>query len=186
MNNDALTQIADQFANVEMNVEVEEIYARARTRRTRRRRATVAATVVATLAVGLTATAATRSGTREPAPAPARLAAFSVSAGPDGTSALTLRKGQQYRLDPVALRQALADHDIRALVTVGQSCDSAPEPEGLDQVVLSQRQADGSVTLTINPKAMPTGSELSIGYYPTRTTFALIQQGAPLHCRPVS
>jgi hypothetical protein len=186
MNNEVLTRLADQFSEVEMKVPIEQIYARARTRRARRRRATVLATGAAALAAGLTAVAVTGGGAHQPPPVTAQLAAFSVSAGPNGTSSLTLRKGQQYRLDPVALRQALADHHIAALVTVGQTCDTTPEPRGLDQVIVSQRQSDGSVTLTMNPTAMPAGSELSIGYYPTRTTFGLIQQGAPLRCTRVS
>ena len=186
MNDDVLTRIADQFSDVEMKVPVEQIYARARNRRTRRRLATVVATGVAVLVAGLTAVAVTGTGATRPPPVTTQLAAFSVSPGPHGTSALTLRKGQQYRLDPAALHQALADHHIAALVTVGQSCDTAPEPDGLDQVVVSQRRSDGTVTLTINPTAMPAGSELSIGYYPARTTFNLIEQGAPLHCTRVT
>ena len=186
MNNDVLTRIADQFSEIEMKIPIEQIYARASTRRKRRRRATVVTAGATALAAGVTAVAITLSGAHQPPPVTAQLAAFSVSAGPNGTSALTLRKGQQYRLDPVALRQALAEHHIPALVTLGKSCDTAPEPDGLDQVVVSQRQSDGSVTLTINPAAMPAGSELSIGYYPTRTTFSLIQQGATLHCTQVS
>ena len=186
MNNDVLTRIADQFSEVEMKIPIEQIYARASTRRKIRRRATVLAAGAAALAAGLTAVAITPSGAHPRPPVTAQLAAFSVSAGPNGTTALTLRKGQRYRLDPVALRRALAEHDIPALVTLGQSCDTAPEPDGLDQAVVSQRQSDGSVTLTINPTAMPAGSELSIGYYPTRTTFSLIQQGAPLRCARVN
>ena len=187
MNNDVLTRIADQFSDVEMKTPIEEIYRRARTRRTRRRTASLfAAAGTAALVAGLAAAAVTQNGAHQPQPVAAHLAAFTVSAGPNGTSALTLRKGQQYRLDPLALREALAAHDIPALVTLGKSCDTAPEPDGLDQVVLSQRQSDGNVTLTINPTAMPAGSELSIGYYPTRTTFSLTRHGAPLHCNRVS
>jgi hypothetical protein len=186
MNNDVLTRIADQFSEVEMNIPIEQIYARAQTRRTRRRRAIAGAAGAAALAAGLTVVAVAPSGAHQPTPATAQLAAFSISAGPKGTSALTLRKGQQYRLDPVALRHALGEHNIPALITVGKSCDTTPEPDGLEQVVLAQRHADGSVTLTISPTAMPAGSALSIGYYPTRTTFSLIQQGASLRCTQAS
>jgi hypothetical protein len=187
MNNDVLTQIVDQFSEVEMKVPIEQIYARSRTRRTRRLRATaVGAGAAATLALGLAIVAVTPGVAPQPSPATAQLTAFSISAEPNGTSALTMRKGQQYRLDPVALRLALSEHNIPALVTVGKSCDTTPEPDGLDQVVAAQRQSDGGVTLTINPAAMPAGSELSIGYYPTRTTFSLIQQGAALHCTQAS
>jgi hypothetical protein len=60
-------------------------------------------------------------------------------------------------------------------------CDTHPEPEGLDQVISSSRLADGSVFTTFNPAAMPTGSQISIGYFPTFTDFALIEAGAALH-----
>jgi hypothetical protein len=40
----------------------------------------------------------------------------------------------------------------------------------------------GSVTLTIDPKEIAVTSELSIGYFTTKTVFPLIQQGAPLRC----
>lgn len=183
MIDDVLTRVADQFSQVEMKIPIEQIYARAQTIRTRRRRtAAVAGGAVAAVAAGLAIVAVTPGGTRQPPPTPPRLAAFSISAEPNGTSALTLRKGQQYRLDPVALRQALAEHNIPALVTVDQNCDTTPEPAGLDQVVRAERQSDDSVTLTIDPAALPAGSEVSIGYYSTRTTFSLIQQGATLHC----
>jgi hypothetical protein len=183
MNDDVLTRVADQFSQVEMKVSIEQIYARAQTIRTRRRRtAAVAAGAVAAVAAGLTIVAVIPGGAHPSPPATPQLAAFSISAGPNGTSALTLRKGQQYRLDPVALRQALAEHNIPALVTVGQNCDTTPEPAGLDQVVRAERQSDDSVTLTIDPAALPPSAEVSIGYYPTRTTFSLIQEGAALHC----
>jgi len=54
--------------------------------------------------------------------------------------------------------------------------------ERLDQVISSRRLADGSVFTTFNPAAMPTGSQISIGYFPTFTGFALIEDGASLHC----
>jgi hypothetical protein len=49
--------------------------------------------------------------------------------------------------------------------------------------VTEQSRPDGSVTLTITRREMPPGSELSIGYFTDKTVWALIQQGAPLHCR---
>jgi hypothetical protein len=117
-----------------------------------------------------------------PGPATAQLTAFTVASTPSGMTALTLRKGEQYRLDPAALRQALAAHGIPAVVTVGEICDTSPGPDGLDQVLSARKDADGAVYLTINPAALPAGAELSIGYYPTGTSFALIVAGAPLRC----
>jgi hypothetical protein len=182
MNDHVLNLLTDRFSGLEMNTPLAEIYARGRRHRKTRRVASVVAAGAATVvAAGVTAMAVA------PASHPAnrfnaQLTAFSISPGANGTSALTLRKGQQYRLDPAALRQALAQHGIPALVTVGKACDSSPEPVGLDQAVTAQRHPDGSVTLTINPREMPPASELSIGYFTSKTVFALIQPGAPLHC----
>jgi hypothetical protein len=185
MNDDVLTLLTDRFSELEMNTPLEEIYARGRRHRKSRRAArTVAACAAVAVAAGVTAVMVAPA--RHPVnPVKAQLTAFSISTGANGTSALTLRKGQQYRLDPVALRQALAQHGIPALVTVGKACDSNPEPTGLDQAVTTQRHPDGSVTLTINPKEMPPASELSIGYFTGETVFALIQAGAPLHCSSI-
>jgi hypothetical protein len=185
MSDQVLTLLADRFSGLEMTTPVEEIYARGRRyRRTRhltRTATAVAAGAATAMAAGLTVFAAAPAS--HPAkPADAQLTAFAISPGANGTSALTLRKGEQYRLDPVALRQALAQHGIPALVTLGKACDSIPEPTGLDQAVTAQRHPDGSVTLTINPREMPPASELSIGYFANKTVFALVQQGAPLQC----
>jgi hypothetical protein len=182
MNDDVLTLMTDRFSEVEMKTPLAEIYARGRRhRRTRRVASAVAAGAATAVAAGVTAIAVAPGG--HPAnPLNAQLTAFTISTGPNGTSALTLRKGQPYRLDPAALRQALAQHGIPALVTLGKACDSSPEPAGLDQAVTEQRHPDGSVTLTINPREMPPASELSIGYFTSKTVFALIAQGAPLHC----
>jgi hypothetical protein len=182
MNEDVLTLLSHRFSELEMQTPLEEIYAKGRRhRKTRRLTSVVAAGAATTVAAGLTAIAVLPSS--HPAnPVDAHLTAFTVSAGANGTSALTLHKGEQYRLDPVALRQALARHGIPALVTVGKACDSSPEPTGLDQAVTAQRHPDGSVTLTINPREMPAASELSIGYFTNKSVFALIEEGAPLHC----
>jgi hypothetical protein len=182
MNDDMLTLLTDRFSELEMKTPLEEIYARGRRHRKARRLATAVTAGAATAVVaGLTAFAVAPAS-HPPKPAGAQLTAFSISTASNGSSALTLRKGQQYRLDPAALRHALAEHGIPATVTVGKACDSIPEPTGLDQAVTSQRHPDGSVTLTIDPKEMPPGSELSIGYFTNKTALALIQQGAPLHC----
>jgi hypothetical protein len=182
MSDEVLTLLTDRFSDLEMKTPLEEIYARGcRRRKTRRVTRAVAVCATVSVAAGLIAIGVAPASHPAP-PVNAQLAAFSISAGANGTSALTLRKGQQYRLDPAALRQALAQHGIPALVTVGKACDSSPEPTGLDQAVTAQRHPDGSVSLTINPREMPPASELSIGYFASKTVFALIQQGAPIRC----
>jgi hypothetical protein len=115
----------------------------------------------------------------------AMLTAFTVTTQADGSSLLTLRKGDQYRLDPDALRQALAQHQIPAVVRLNTTCDSAPSPQsGLDQVVSAQRTTETSVILTIDPSALAAHEELSIGYYPDHTTWGLVYQDQPLECHP--
>lgn len=173
-------RIRDSVSDVHMDTPVETIVAQGGARRHHLRIAAgIAGALV--LAAGVLGIEHARTPST-PNPDRAQLAAFTVAAAPDGTTALTLRKGSQYRLDPDALRQALAAHNIPAVVTVGETCNTEGQPTGLDQAVTAQRQADGSVYLTIDPAALPAGAELSIGYYPTYTTFSLADRNAPLHC----
>jgi hypothetical protein len=181
---DVLDQLRDALADVRMEIPLEAIVARGQhTRRRRHLRMLAAAGVAASVVVaGAVSLGHPGSPPAPPDPATAQLAAFTVASTPGGVTALTLRKGEQYRLDPGALRQALAAHGIPAVVTVGEICDTSPEPDGLDQVLSARKDANGAVYLTINPAALPAGVELSIGYYPTGTSFALVEAGAPLRC----
>jgi len=182
--NDVLDQLSQSLSGIHMDTPLEEILARADIKRRRRLRRMLGAGAAVGIALTVTLVEVSGSG-RSPSsggPATPRLAAFTVESGPNGSSTLTLRKGTQYRLDPDALGQALAQHGISAVVNVGKMCDTSPEPSGLDQVISSRRLADGSVFTTFNPAAMPAGSEISIGYFPTFTGFALIEAGASLHC----
>jgi hypothetical protein len=182
--NDVLDRVSRSVSGIHMHTPVEEILTRARARRRHHLFGLAGAGAAAAIALSVALLAVTGSGgspspTRPAAP---QLVAFTVVSGPNGLTALTLRKGAQYRLDPEALRQALAQHGIRAVVNVGSMCDTNPEPNGLDQVISSRRLADGSVFTTFDPAAMPAGSEISIGYFPTFTGFALIERGASQHC----
>jgi hypothetical protein len=182
--NDVLDRLSQSFSWIHMTTPVEEILDRAHVRRRQWRSGMAAAGAAAAVAltVALLAVTGWAGSPLSDHPVTPQLVAFTVVSGPNGSSALTLRKGNQYRLDPDALRQALAQHGIAAVVNVGKMCDTNPEPNGLDQVISSRRMADDSVFTTLDPAAMPTGSELSIGYFPTFTAFALIQDGASLHC----
>jgi hypothetical protein len=131
------------------------------------------------------APASARPGSAAPASPPAvTLAAFSVTNGPGDSTTLILRKGPRYpRLDPVALRQALARHGIPALVTVGAFCRPARGASaGAVKSMHVVRKADGSDAIVINGKAMPPGTRLSIGLFPGHTRMLLIPDGVPLLC----
>ncbi|HTX29645.1 MAG TPA: hypothetical protein VME19_21780 [Streptosporangiaceae bacterium] len=126
------------------------------------------------------------------------LAAFTVAAGPDGTTTLTLNSGQV--VDPSAVRQALAAHGIPALVTAGEFCRTAVQPApGVGSVVVlpgrplqtlapGQKPA-GPGPIVINGSAIPSGTELSIGYRQDpndrEISFTLIVAGAPLTCTSI-
>jgi len=183
-NTELLDRVRDATADIQMEAPLEAIVARGRARRLRRRRRFAAAGSAATVALAAAVIGALHAQPRGglPSRATTQLAAFTVGTTPNGLTALTVRKGEQYRLDPDALRRALAEHGIPALVTVGKTCDTSPEPNGLDQVVSASRNADGAVYLTIKPDAMPSRAELSIGYYPTGTSFGLIDAGGALRC----
>jgi hypothetical protein len=133
----------------------------------------------AAIAVTVLATGGT-SGQSSP-----QLAAFTVSSAPAGASILTLHKNSATRLDPEALRQALAERGIRARVTVGSWCDTATEPGGLHEAVTVGRDRTGAPNLTIHPSAIPAGAELSIGYFASRSVLALIEANSPLTCATV-
>ncbi len=123
---------------------------------------------------------------------PVRLAAFSVVGGPGGATSLTLYPGQV--ANPNAVRQALAEHGIPALVTAGKFCRTASQPSpGVGQVVvLSHRLRHGTGgpgPIVIYGSAIPRGVELSIGYrqdpQDREISFTLIQAGAPLTCASI-
>ena len=186
---DVICQVRESFAGLRMDTRVEDVFARSRARRrlrlsglTAAAATTTAAAAVAAMTLTLGGPAPARSGNPPPTrPGPVRLAAFSVTSGPGGSTTLILRKGA--RLGPSALREDLARHGIPALVTVGTICRSRPEaPAGLGQVLRPATLPDGSDMMVINGPAMPLGTRLSIGYFPRQVRIALIEDGAFLLC----
>jgi len=187
--------------------QVEAIKARGRARRLRRvgGLSVAAAGACAALVVGLTGGApaarpAPQAGPRSVHHATAvHLVAFTVAAGPDGTTTLTLYPGQV--ADPSAVRQALAEHGIPALVTAGEFCRTAvqPDPGVGDVVTLSggskfQTPTSGQPTAKPGPvviygSRIPSGVELSIGYrqdsQENEISFSLIVANAPLTCTSI-
>jgi hypothetical protein len=178
---DVMYQVRESFSGLRMEMPVENVFARSRARQRRRlsgaaATAAGAAGVAAAVTLTLGGTTTARSGHPLPASPHAKLAAFSVTAGPGDSTTLVLRKG--HPLDPSALREALARHGVPALVTVGSFCRSAPAPAGIGQV-LSQ---DASGALEINGRAIPPGTRLSIGYFRNAVRLGLVQNGARLSC----
>jgi len=126
--------------------------------------------------------------------APLRLTAFSVVTVADGSTTLTLYPGEV--ANPNAVRQALAEHGIPALVTAGQFCQNGTLPgwPAIDQVAtfLGPSPKDAingrspGMTVVIHGSAIPSGAKLSIGYRQAQQnreiSFKLIQDDAPLTC----
>jgi hypothetical protein len=186
---------------------LEAITARGRARRRRRLGglAIAGAGACAALAAGLAGSGSAVPASRHQAPA-VHLAAFSVVTGADGATTLTLHPGQV--INPDAVRQALAEHGIPAMVTAGKFCygDPAVAAEARQvyvnvmPTVKPQRTrvpptgpSWPSETIVIHGSAIPSGKELSIGYRQgtqngTQTreiSFTVIQAGAPLTCTSI-
>ena len=93
--------------------------------------------------------------------------------------------------DPGAVRRALAEHGIPALVTAGEFCRTAVQPApGVGDVVTfgpGSGAAPGSIL--IYGSKIPSGVELSIGYrndpQDKEISFSLIVTGAPLTCTSI-
>jgi hypothetical protein len=114
-----------------------------------------------------------------------RTDAFTIVSNANGTDTLTMNA--MILLEPGTLQADLVKDGIPALVTVGSFCSSDPEPTGFAQVV-SPRKARGPVdqrgpgAITINPAAMPAGTELSFGNFKIanggQTSVTLIDKGS--------
>jgi hypothetical protein len=96
-----------------------------------------------------------------------RTAAYTLKHNANGTDTLTLNPGEL--LNPSQLQSDLARYGIPAMVTSGSYCTSDPAPAGFSQVATGpgpgtwQAGSGTQPTMTIDPSAMPTGTELSVG-----------------------
>jgi len=204
-----LTAVHDSISGVPMPTapRLEAIKARGRARRRRRLGglSVAAAGACAALVVGLAGGAPAARPATQAGPSPqhhspgVHLVAFTVAAGPDGTTTLTLYPGQV--ADPNAVRQALADHGIPALVTAGEFCRTAVQPApgvggvvtlsgpGKIQIPTSGRPAGRPGPIVIYGSRIPSGVELSIGYrqdsQENEISFSLIVANAPLTCTSI-
>ena len=97
-----------------------------------------------------------------------RAPAFTLTSYSNGTDTLTLNPAEL--LDPTALQNDFQRYGIPAVVTTGSLCTSDPAPAGFSQAVTSPGPGTGQgtpsgdqPTITINPSAIPAGTELSVG-----------------------
>ena len=125
---------------------------------------------VAAVAVAVAAVAVALTGVRGRAPALGTIknASFTLHKNANGTVTLTINPKEL--LEPGALQRDLARYGIPAKVTVGSFCSSNPAPVGFSQVWSDQPAGQSATpqpvakpTVTIDPSAMPSGTELSIG-----------------------
>jgi len=99
-----------------------------------------------------------------------RTAAFTIVGHADGTATLTI--DPKVLFEPSTLQSDLAEYGIQAIVNTGSFCSSDPTPAGFSQVVVfppfnddQSKQRSQDRTITINPAAMPAGTELSFGTF---------------------
>jgi hypothetical protein len=91
-----------------------------------------------------------------------RTEAFTITRNVNGTDTLTLKAA--VLTEPGTLQNDLAQYGIPAKVTIGSFCYSDPAPAGFSRVVTSSDDKQ-NLTFTINPAAMPPGTELSFGKF---------------------
>lgn len=98
-----------------------------------------------------------------------RTLAFTLTKHANGTATLTINP--KVLLQPGALQNDLQQDGIPALVTTSSFCSSDPIPAGFAQVMSGPSGTPPAPpTVTINPAAMPAGTELSFGIFPYSST----------------
>ena len=211
-----LAAIRESLDGVTMGTPVEQILATGRTRLRRRQLAAAATGVVvaASVALGVTTYANPPAAPPEAADSVAggaadgvpgiETVAYTVNRNNDGTVKVTWDK-QRYFEDPAGLEAALRRAGFPVLIKVGQFCqgpddDGTLDPSGtgpgVDRVVRARSEANGKVTFTFDPSAMPAGKQLFIGYLsPAQLAVShgspgsverLISTGVPLTCTTVA
>jgi len=159
---EVITAVREQRDKVRSHTPVDQIISRGRTVRARRRTSRAVAGLAVVAAAG-TALALGLTGVLGAAPARStgtiRTMAFTLVEHANGTATLTINPN--VLLEPSILQSDLQQDGIPAMITTGRFCFSDPSPAGFNQVVTGQRSSPD--TMTINPAAMPAGTELSFG-----------------------
>jgi hypothetical protein len=168
MNDEELiTLVRQQRANVPMTTPVEEIISRGRTVRTRRRIPALAATLALAGGAAVAVAALAPGGHQAPRLPGAQLAAWTVTRQADGDIHVTIRE----LLDPAGLQATLRADGVPASVNVRRNTNlhSACQPYPASR---SQREAivqfgsGQSGVLIIDPSAIPRGVGLAIDAFP--------------------
>jgi hypothetical protein len=138
----------------------------------RRLAASITAAAATALALGLGLSGVIGSAPAHPT-ATIRTAAFTLVEHANGTATLTLNP--KVLFEPGTLQRDLRQDGIPALVTSGSFCSSHPALAGFSRVVFvypfslrlgpGKHHLRGAPSITINPAAMPAGTELSFGFF---------------------
>jgi len=167
---EVITAVREQRDKVHSHTPVNQIISRGRTVRARRR-IPAAASGLAVVAAAAVVLGAGLSGAFGSAPASGtstiRTTAFTLTSHANGTATLTINS--RVLLEPSTLQADLQQDGIPAMVTTGSFCSSDPIPAGFPRVV-SQAPSPTTLTVTINPAAMPAGTELSVGNFQNSAT----------------
>jgi len=179
---DVLTDVREALSPVHMHTPVDQIITRGDARRRRRVSAAIAAGLAVTgIAAGVAITAVLPgSSHRSPGTAAVsnggqhlniRTVAYTVTTNSDGT--VTVWTKQAYFDDPAGLQAALRNAGFPVLIKVGEFCrgpnddgylDPSGQGRGVQAVMTPSTNSDGDVVFTFDPKTMPAGTELFIGY----------------------
>jgi hypothetical protein len=167
---DVLHALKDSLNHIDMPVPAEQIVAAGRARQ-RRRLAGVVAGAAALTGVTLSLAAPT-AGPATSGGVHVRTVAYTVDSQSDGTVRVTWDK-RRYFEDHEGLQRALRAAGFPVLIKVGEFCrgsqdagtlDPSGVGPGVDRVMKGERADDGNVTFVFTPAAMPSGTELFIGY----------------------
>ncbi|HTJ36249.1 MAG TPA: hypothetical protein VL738_23790 [Dactylosporangium sp.] len=170
-----LDALRDSMDGVTMSTPLELIVATGRARRTRRRLATGATAVVVAGGVALGLTTYANPAAAPPAAGDAlhiQTVAYTVDRTATGTLVVTWDK-ERYAADRTGLEAALRAAGFPVLIRIGEFCAGPGEDPTLDPygvasgvgaVMRADGGADGRVTFTFDPAAMPAGKQLFIGY----------------------
>ncbi|GAA1312511.1 hypothetical protein Psi02_76970 [Planotetraspora silvatica] len=190
----SLTSTKDALTHVHMDQRPEAIMARARGRRLRGVAGvgTGGLALAIGLALSLSGGTSVASGGHPGAPSSSsaaravhvNLAAWSVNTSPNGLVEVTIRELK----DPARLAKTLADAGVPVVLTSGPVCTSDDQLQ-VSQVV-RKLPGPGGLVMSLNPKAMPAGTELVIGIGTLRigseqgpgAAFGLQKKGSPLNC----